>query len=176
MPGSETLALRSHARWRVWLAVLAVFVGCGVLGGLGDWRDHHLFFVNTTDSLPNWAFLVDRGRMPAKGDYVFFAPPRTPLLRRHFGARAKPFGKIVYGVAGDVVAHRGDLVTINGKAVARMKARTRLGEPLAPGATGAIPAGCYFAATPHRDGFDSRYADIGFVCARQVLGTGVPIL
>src|SRR3546814_2492349 len=62
MPGSETLALRSHARWRVWLAVLAVFVGCGVLGGLGDWRDHHLFFVNTTDSLPNWAFLVDRGR------------------------------------------------------------------------------------------------------------------
>src|SRR3546814_3072756 len=88
------------------------------------WRDHHLFFVNTTDSLPNWAFLVDRGRMPAKGDYVFFAPPRTPLLRRHFGARAKPFGKIVYGVAGDVVAHRGDLVTINGKAVARMKART----------------------------------------------------
>src|SRR3546814_989249 len=88
--------------------------------------------------------------MPAKGDYVFFAPPRTPLLRRHFGARAKPFGKIVYGVAGDVVAHRGDLVTINGKAVARMKARTRLGEPPAPGATGAIPAGCYFAAPPHR--------------------------
>src|SRR3546814_2524242 len=87
-----------------------------------------------------------------------------------------PFGKIVYGVAGDVVAHRGDLVTINGKAVARMKARTRLGKPLAPGATGAVPAGCYFAATPHRDGFDSRYADIGFVCVRQVLGTGVPIL
>src|SRR3546814_2772530 len=93
MPGSETLALRSHARWRVWLAVLAVFVGCGVLGGLGDWRDHHLFFVNTTDSLSNWAFLVDPARMPAKGDYVFFAPPPTPLPPRPFCARAKPFGR-----------------------------------------------------------------------------------
>src|SRR3546814_6671553 len=117
--------------------------------------------------------------MPAKGDYVFFAPPRTPLLRRHFGARAKPFGKIVYGVAGHVVAHRGDLVTINGKAVARMKARTRLGEPLAPGATGAITARRYFDATPHRDRFDSRYEDIGFVCVRQDIGrdhVGTPVL
>src|SRR3546814_18950247 len=133
MPGSGTLALRSHARWRVWLAVLAVFVGCGVLGGLGDWRDHHLFFVNTTDSLTNWAFLVDRGRMPAKGDYVFFAPPRTPLLRRPFGARAKPFGTIVSGVAGDVVATRGDLVPINGQDVARQKARTPLCRSAPPG-------------------------------------------
>ena len=176
MSDSKALALQSRLRWRVWLLFLSVVAGCSVLGGLGDWRDHHLFFVNTTDSLPNWAFLVDRSRLPAKGEYVFFAPPRSPLLRRHFGERPKPFGKIVYGVAGDVVAHRGDVVMINGKAVARMKAWTRLGEPLAPGATGAIPAGCFFAATPHRDGFDSRYADIGFVCARQVVGTGVPIL
>lgn len=176
MPGSKALALRSHARWRVWLLPLSVVAGAAALGELGDWRDNHLFFVNTTDSLPNWAFLVDRSRVPEKGDYVFFAPPRSPLLRRHFGERAKPFGKIVYGVAGDVVAHRQDVVTINGKAVARMKARTRLGEPLTPGATGPIPAGCFFAATPHRDGFDSRYADIGFVCAHQLVGTGVPIL
>ena len=176
MSDSKALALQSRPRWRVWLLLLSVVAGCGVLGGLGDWRDHHLFFVNTTDSLPNWAFLVDRSRLPAKGEYVFFAPPRTALLRRHFGDRAKPFGKIVYGVAGDVVARQGDVVTINGKAVVRMKARTRLGEPLAAGATGEIPAGCFFAATPHRDGFDSRYADIGFVCAHQIVGTGVPIL
>lgn len=176
MSNSKALALQSRPRWRVWLLLLSVVAGCSVLGGLGDWRDHHLFFVNTTDSLPNWAFLVDRSRLPAKGEYVFFAPPQTALLRRHFGDRAKPFGKIVYGVAGDVVAHQGDAVMINGKAVVRMKARTRLGEPLAPGAVGAIPAGCFFAATPHRDGFDSRYADIGFVCTHQIVGTGVPIL
>lgn len=176
MSDSKALALHSRLRWRVWLLFLSVVAGCSVLGGLGDWRDHHLFFVNTTDSLPNWAFLVDRSRLPAKGEYVFFVPPRTALLRRHFGDRAKPFGKIVYGVAGDVVAHHGNVVMINGKTVVRMKARTRLGEPLAASATGEIPAGCFFAATPHRDGFDSRYADIGFVCAHQIVGTGVPIL
>lgn len=176
MPGGEALAPRSQSRWRVWLLPLSVVVGCAALGELEDWRDRHLLFVNTTDSLPNWAFLVDRSRVPVKGDFVFFAPPRSELLRRHFGDRAKPFGKIVYGVAGDVVAHQGDVVTINGKAVARMKARTRFGETLTPGVTGAIPAGCFFAATPHRDGFDSRYADIGFVCAHQLVGTGVPIL
>lgn len=176
MAGSEALALGSRPRWRVWLSLSVVVVGSSALGGLGDWRNHHLFFVNATDSLPNWAFLVDRGRTPVKGEYVFFAPPPSPLLRRHFGDRPRPFGKIVYGVAGDIVAHDGNIVTINGKPVAHMKARTRFGETLTRGATGVIPAGCFFAATPHRDGFDSRYADIGFVCRSQLVGTGVPIL
>ena len=58
----------------------------------------------------------------------------------------------------------------------RQKTIEVFGEPLTPGATGVVPPGCYFAATPHKDGFDSRYAEIGFVCARQVIGTGEPVL
>lgn len=176
MPDSEAFSPRLLPRWRVWFPVVSIIAGCGALSALGDWRDHHLFFVNASDSLPNWAFLVDRSGAPAKGDYIFFAPPRSALLRRHFGDRPRPFGKIVYGVAGDVVSHHGSTVLINGEPVASMKARTRLGETLTRGRTGPIPGGCFFAATSHRDGFDSRYADIGFVCARQVVGTGVPIL
>ena len=57
-----------------------------------------------------------------------------------------------------------------------MKPKTRFGEPLTPGATGIVPPACYFVATPHKDGFDSRYAEIGFVCARQLAGVGEPIL
>ena len=57
-----------------------------------------------------------------------------------------------------------------------MKPRTRQGEPLTPGATGVVPAGCLYAGTEHPDGFDSRYAEIGFVCGRQILGVGTPIL
>src|SRR3546814_17438789 len=67
-------------------------------------------------------------------------------------------------------------VTINGVPTVRMKPFTKAGERLVPGATGVVPPGCYFAATPHTDGFDSRSAEIGFVCGRQVIGTGEPNL
>ena len=161
---------------RLWL-VFGIFVaGSVILTGLSSWREDHLLLINTTDSLPNWAFFIDRHRVPAKGDYVFFAPPAGPLLQRHFGARPRMFGKVVYGVAGDVIAHEGMDVTVNGVRTVRMKTVTKSGEPLTPGATGPVPRGCYFAATPHRDGFDSRYAEIGFVCLRQIIGTGEAVL
>jgi hypothetical protein len=103
---------------------------------------------------------------------VFFDPPPGELLRRHFGAKPQMFGKIAYGVPGDIISHIGRTVAVNGHPVAQMKPFTRFGEPLTPGATGRVPAGCYFAATPHKDGFDSRYGEIGFVCGRQIIGTG----
>ena len=100
----------------------------------------------------------------------------TALLLRHFGSKPQMFGKIVYGMPGDVVAHEGAAVTINGAPIGRIKPRTKTGEPLTPGAVGAIPAGCYYAGSPHPDGFDSRYAEIGFVCGRQLIGVGEPVL
>ena len=161
---------------RLWSLVGVFVAGSVTLSALSAWREEHLLLINTTDSLPNWAFLIDRHRRPAKGDYVFFDPPASQLLRRHFGDRPRMFGKLVYGVAGDVIAHDGADVTVNGVRTVRMKPFTKAGEPLTPGMTGRIPPGCYFAATPHRDGFDSRYAEIGFVCARQIVGTGEAVL
>jgi len=167
-------------RWRphtrLW-GLAALFIsGSVVLTGISAWRQDHLFLVNVSDSLPHWAFLIRRHRLPARGDYVFFDPPQSALLRRHFGARPRLFGKIVYGMPGDLVSHKGLDVAINGREVARMKAATRLGEALSPGATGPVPRGCYFVGSPHKDGFDSRYAEIGFVCVRQIVGIGEPIL
>ncbi|ABQ71482.1 type IV secretory pathway protease TraF-like protein (plasmid) [Rhizorhabdus wittichii RW1] len=171
---------RAAPAWRprkhLWAALGLLSVGTVVLGAIADWRDRHAFLINTSESLPNWAFLIDRGRMPARGDYVFFDPPATALVHRHFGARPAMFGKLVYGLPGDVVSHSGNDVLIEGRLVARMKRASRLGELLTPGATGPVPAGCYFVGTPHKDGFDSRYADIGFVCARRIIGTGKPLL
>lgn len=169
-----------RSRWLpsgpLWLGFGAFVCGALSLSTLADWQSRHALLINVSDSLPNWAFLIDRGKPPAKGDYLFFDPQPSPLLLRHFGRGPRIFGKVIYGVPGDIVAHAGLDVTINGKFVARMKRATRLGEPLTPGARGRIPAGCYFAATPHRDGFDSRYAEIGFVCAPRIVGTGVPVL
>lgn len=173
---SEPTIERWRPRKRLWALLGVALFGTATLSGISGWREDHLFLLNATDSLPNWAFLIHRGQVPTRGDYVFFDPPASALLRRHFGPDPQLFGKIVYGVSGDVVSHRGAIVTINGTAVARMKPLTRAGEPLTPGAVGAIPAGCYYAGSPHRDGFDSRYAEIGLVCRRQIVGVGEPIL
>ena len=163
-------------RKQLWLPLGLAIVGSVGFEAIESWRDSHVLLINASDSLPNWAFLIRRHQLPARGDYVFFDPPPSALLRRHFGAKPQMFGKIAYGMPGDVVEHEGALVTINGAPVGRMKPRTRVGEPLTPGAVGAIPTGCFYAGSPHPDGFDSRYAEIGFVCGRQLIGVGEPVL
>ena len=65
---------------------------------------------------------------------------------------------------------------VGGRLVATAKLKSRLGEPLALGPTGIIPKGCYFVATGHRDGFDSRYAAIGWICRSRILGVGRAVL
>ncbi|KKW90410.1 S26 family signal peptidase [Sphingobium chungbukense] len=173
---SERPPGRWRPRKRLWGALAVGIMGTLGLSAISTWRDEHLLLVNATDSLPNWAFLIHRKQRPARGDFVFFDPPQSRLVRRHFGAKPKMFGKVVYGMPGDMVAHQGAVVTINGKPVGRMKPQTRYGEPLTVGAVGVIPADCYYAGSPHPDGFDSRYAEIGFVCARQIIGVGEAIL
>jgi len=173
---SDPTTPRWRPRTRLWKMLGLAVLGTVAISSITDWRDAHGFLINTTDSLPNWAFVIERGRIPVRGDYVVFDPPRVPLVIRHFGPKPRMFGKIVYGVPGDVVTQTGPIVRINGRAVARMKPETRFGEPLTPGATGTIPLGCFFAGTPHEDGFDSRYAEIGFVCHRQIVGVGEAVL
>ena len=176
MPATVAATSSWRPRKRLWAALGLFAAGTLVLTALADWRDRHALLINATDSLPNWAFLIERGRAPGRGDIVFFDPPPSALVRRHFGEKPRLFGKRVYGMPGDVVAHVGSDVTVNGRWIARMKPASRFGEPLTPGATGKVPPGCYYAGTPHRDGFDSRYAEIGFVCARQIVGIGEPVL
>lgn len=143
---------------------------------LTAWQESHAFMVNASESLPNWAFFVSENKVPAKGEYVFFTPPQGELVRRHFGPDQGPFGKQVIGMPGAVVEHRGEWVYVDGKRVAHMKPRSRFGEILHRGPTGVVPEGCYYVGTPHPDGFDSRYAEIGFACRKAILGTGTPIL
>ncbi|WP_176599145.1 S26 family signal peptidase [Sphingobium sp. 15-1] len=173
---SEAPALRRRPHKRLWVMLGVGLLGWAAYGAIRDWRDRHAFLINRTDSLPNWAFLIHRSQLPARGDYVFFNAPANALVKRHFGAAPPMFGKQVYGMPGDVVAHEGALVHVNGRLVARMKVRTRRGEKLTPGPTGVIPRGCYYVGTPHKDGFDSRYAEIGLICTRQIIGTGEPVL
>jgi conjugal transfer pilin signal peptidase TrbI len=174
------MAKRSEGRGVLRHWAIAGFALLAFLGwkALDDAASQRLFLVNRSPSLPNWSFLVKRGALPVRGDTVFFAPPATPLVTRHFGARPAPFGKIVYGMPGDVVEHAGADVFVRSaggqgarRHVAVMKSRSRLGEVLEAGPTGTIPADCYYVGSPHKDGFDSRYAAIGFICRPRIIGT-----
>jgi conjugal transfer pilin signal peptidase TrbI len=155
-------------------AAAAVLAGC--CASVTIWRGCHLFLINATQSLPNWAFLIERGVEPHRGDYVFFDPPHDPLILRHFGGQPAMFGKIAYGVGGDVVTRAGRTYFVNGRQVAIAKVASRQGEPLALGPVGRIPPGCYFVGSPHKDGLDSRYAAVGWPCDNRMIGVGTPIL
>lgn len=154
----------------------ALGAGALALGATTDFARTHALMINASPSLPYWAIWLDRKGVPRRGDLLLFVPPRSDLLIRHFGARPQPFGKRVLGVAGDRVTERSRMFFVDGKPVALAKTTSRLGEPLALGPTGTIPQGCYFVATDHKDGFDSRYAAIGWICASQVLGVGRALL
>lgn len=159
-----------------WLAIGGLACLLAGSSALAAWRDEHAILINTTESLPNWAFFIDKARAPARGDFVVFTPPVTPIITAHFGPKSSPFAKQVYGMPGDLVTREGNAVLINGAEVARLKLLTRRGEVLVSGPTGRIPEGCYYLGTAHADGLDSRYADIGFVCRDRIIGTGDAIL
>ncbi|WP_242121848.1 S26 family signal peptidase [Sphingomonas lacusdianchii] len=168
-------ALR-RKRVRQWSSVALLAFVMASYNGITSWRETHAFMINASESLPNWAFFVEKGGEVAKGKYVFFVPPSNALVRRHFGPDSGPFGKRVIGMPGDLVSHDGPWVLVNGARVAHMKPRSRFGETLTPGPVGRVPEGCYYVGSPHPDGFDSRYAEIGFACRKQLIGTGTPIL
>ena len=157
---------------RRWRAIGGLGLALVAGSALAEWRDDHAILINTTQSLPEWAFFIDKGRMPQRGELVVFAPPDNPMIRAHFGRSPAPFAKRVLGMPGDTVVHRGESVVVGGVPVARMKPRTTRGEALTPGPTGRVPQDCYYAGTAHEDGFDSRYAEVGFVCRARIIGAG----
>lgn len=164
------------SRRRLYTLIASAGTIFAVSSSISDWRDNHTILINTSPSLPNWAFVLDKTQPPERGALVFFSPPLSPLVVAHFGAHPDVFGKRVYGVCGDVVTQKGRTFFVNGHRVATAKWTSSRGEPLEPGPTGVIPRGCYFVGSPHKDGFDSRYAAIGWICMHQIFGTGTAIL
>ena len=146
------------------------------LSALARFGESHAFMLNLSPSLPYWAIWLEPARAASRGQIMVFLPPRSALLTAHFGTKPRPFAKYVAGMPGDVVARVDRRFFVNGRYVALAKSTSKRGEPLALGPTGTLPAGCYFVATPHPDGFDSRYAAIGWICAPRILGIGRPIL
>lgn len=171
--GRFSALLARAPRLTLWLALGA---GALALATTSQFAANHALMINASPSLPYWAIWLDRTGTPARGDLIVFMPPHSQLVTRHFGAQPQPFGKRVLGVAGDRVTEKDRMFFVNGTPVALAKVTSKLGEPLALGPTGTIPKDCYFVGSEHKDGFDSRYASIGWICQRQVLGIGRAVL
>ncbi|NML94349.1 S26 family signal peptidase [Novosphingobium olei] len=169
------IILRSQT-WRRVALWSGLGAGAFALSSLAAFAAGHALMINASPSLPYWAIWLDRGAAPQRGDIILFDPPASPLLAKHFGKEPKPFGKRVSGMPGDVVTEKDRVYFVNGRQVAKAKLKSRRGEPLALGPTGTVPRGCYFVTTGHKDGFDSRYAAIGWICRQRILGVGRPIL
>ena len=109
--------------------------------------------VNTSSSLPQVLFIVQKGKMPQKGDFVSFVHPvlKTRLVKR------------VEGVAGDLVTVQGDKVYISGEFKGALVPHNSRGEPLVPVKDQTIEEGAFFVQGDHERSFDSRYERFGLI-------------
>lgn len=152
----------------VWALALVIF------GGEEAWRfsQRYAFGINETDSLPNWAFVVDRqDHAPRRGELVTFIAPDNPYYPR--GAR---FTKIAWGAPGDVVTRVGREYFVNGRSGGVSKPFSQTGRATTLGPTGVIPPGRFYVGTPHKDSLDSRYGEIGWIGAERIVGVARPVM
>lgn len=153
-------AERSAAHLKRWGLV---YVG---LAALALWfHVHYAFGLNASPSLPYRLFLIHKGEMPGRGDFVAF---------RWAGGGPYPAGvtfiKVLAGVPGDEVTRDGKGFHVNGVAVGVPKPVSRQGQALEPGPTGRIPEGRYYVQAGHPDSLDSRYRLTGWIHASQIIG------
>lgn len=122
------------------------------------------FALNATWSLPEWGWFKVPSVLIVSdfevGDKIEFENPvESPWTSV----------KIIYGLEGQVVSVEGQNVYLDGEYVARAKTHARSGRELKVTKGGVIPAGKAFVLGSHRDSWDSRYEEIGFIPLDGVL-------
>ncbi|UDF05765.1 S26 family signal peptidase [Asticcacaulis sp. AND118] len=78
--------------------------------------------------------------------------------------------------SGDEVVVRGRDFYINGRFVGQAKTHDQKGAAVQMSTSGLIPPDKYFVVTPHRDSFDSRYALVGLIDRKALIGKAYPVL
>ncbi|WP_018694119.1 S26 family signal peptidase [Algicola sagamiensis] len=121
--------------------------------------------INGTDSIDGTLFLLVKDAEVHKGDIAAFIPPKKNLYPEKLS-----FGKVVAGVAGDVVSFQGRDLYINGFFMGRAKETAFTGDKLQLSDPGVIPPGYFFMWTAKEDSYDSRYKSIGWIHESHVLG------
>jgi conjugal transfer pilin signal peptidase TrbI len=156
----RTFAERTAAHLKRWALVYLGFVAIALW-----FHAHYAFGLNASPSLPYRLFLIHKGEMPGRGDFVAF---------RWAGGGPYPAGvtfiKVLAGVPGDEVTRDAQGFHVNGTPVGVPKPVSRQGQVLEPGPTGRIPEGRYYVQAGHPDSLDSRYALTGWIHRSQIIG------
>ncbi len=156
---SRSEALYEHIM-RHYLAYIASILGFWVFAY------HFEFSINVSNSLPGTLYIVEKGVLPSRGEYLSFDYPSDFIYQKN-----SHFLKRTAGVAGDVVQNSDHHFFVNGKSVGVALLRTSAGDPIEEDSfTGIIPAGYYYVAGDHPKSLDSRYKAVGLVPAAIVNG------
>lgn len=103
------------------------------------------------------------------GEYITITEPNKPYS-------GEEFVKLVAGVAGDKVVVEGRDIYVGGVYRGRAKEVSLKGRELEVTQGGVIPEGMLYVFAPHKDSYDSRYAEIGFISVNTVTGKARPVL
>jgi len=140
--------------------IVATFlVGAVVLLGVRQFAmsSGYTITLNKSESIDTAVYLVSPlDREAQRGDYVYFRMPSNPYADGRLVKR-------IAGVEGDVVKTVGSQVYVNGELVGSMKPLTRRGDVLTPVESGVVPQGHIFVAGEHKDSYDSRYGEFGYI-------------
>jgi len=126
--------------------------------------------INTSASLPKALFLLSKDSLPNKqGDYIVYRLPGNKRFDE------QKFIKLVGGIAGQEVVVKGTAYYIEGNHLGSAKDSDAVGILVEQQPAGIIPPGHYFAYTLHKDSYDSKYKEVGFISSNNVLGTAYAI-
>ena len=167
MSGRRVQSGRGAATARRRQIGLAVMIALAALWLLAASRVH----VNASWSDGAWGYaaLPLFGENPQLGDRVLFEPPDST-------GSPVPYLKTVRGLPGMTVRVGADgTATVGGVRLGRAKTHALDGRLLAPVAPGVIPPGHYYLHADHVDSHDSRYAEIGLVPRRRILGRALAL-
>jgi conjugal transfer pilin signal peptidase TrbI len=138
------------------------------IGAILVFRDYFLIVHNKSVSLSARWFVIAKGHIPQKNQIFAFR-----VLSPNSYKPDEIFIKIVGGVAGDKIITKERDFYINDKFIGTAKTISLQGQPLMISNAGVIPSNHYFAYTPHKDSYDSRYQEIGLINEAQIIGTAV---
>jgi conjugal transfer pilin signal peptidase TrbI len=138
--------------------------------------------VRDDESLPQYSFfLIKKGAVPGRGDYVAFQMTDEYANRFQPNGALRPYARVgklwvkrAYGAAGDAIAVQDRTIVINGESIATALERDRYEQPMVTASfTSPIPAGHYYLGLPHPRSFDSKY--IGLVSLKDIQGVVYPL-